>query len=327
MGGNALKNCETRRYAKEEYHALESEVIMQLKALLRTSVLNIPAYDEKETFGDLDLLVSSDNLPGDWKDRIISIFKPKEWVSNGNVFSFEYKDFQVDLIVTPHDKLWYSRLYFAYNDLGNLVGRVAHSMGLKFGHDGLFYTWKDGTEVYATHLITDDWDEALAIVGYDPERYQEGFPTLESIFNFVASSKFFSKEIYSMENRNHANRVRDAKRKTYNAFLEWCGETELPSFPYRSKDEWRTYLRYTLDSFAALDTEVQAQVAKDKEFKERFNGDLVSQIACVTGRELGEVMKWLKAEHPDLKQKILVMNPVVVPRWIEFQVNKYKGLK
>lgn len=33
--------------------------------------------------------------------------------------------------------------YLNWNDLGNLIGRIAHKFGLKYGHKGLLYIIKN----------------------------------------------------------------------------------------------------------------------------------------------------------------------------------------
>ena len=130
MGGNALKNCTTRRYQADEYHRLEDEVRKKWREHFLTEAHPITAYKTKESFGDMDLIVVSETLPPMWTELVKEVFQPQESVKNGNVFSFEYKQFQIDLIATPLKELVSSTQYFAFNDLGNLIGRVAHSMGL-----------------------------------------------------------------------------------------------------------------------------------------------------------------------------------------------------
>lgn len=329
MGGNALKQATTRRYYAGEYFDLEHEVQQRLASLLNVRVLTIPAYRRKESFGDMDLLVESNDLGPQWKQQVIDCFKPTETYSNGNVFTFDYKELQIDLIVEQRNDIDASRNYFAYNDLGNLMGRIAHSMGMRLGHRGLSYEWREPgstTIVHDKRLLTQDWKDVCWLLGLDYNLFNRGFDTLEEIFEFVASSMFFSPRIYLLESRNHVSRVRDAKRKTYMAFLQWC-EDNKARLKDRSKvtPEWVVqYLTDQVSSFARLDAEVWAGVKQSKDFKERFNGTLVSKITGLTTQELGNLMRWIKDKHPNLQEKVLNLNPVVVPRWIEFQFEEYK---
>lgn len=329
MGGNALKNCETRRYQRDEYLKLEVEMVLDLSETLGVPVWAIPAYKTKPDFGDMDLLVQSEGLPSNWIELVIDRFESKDSYKNGDVFSFEYKQFQIDLILTPANKMHAARSYFAYNDLGNLLGRVAHAMGLKLGHDGLSYNWRVDTYQFKNVVLADTWADILPILGYDPEPYFKGFDTLEDIFRYVASGKFFSPDIYLLHNRNHTSRVRDAKRKTYMLFLEWCEAVCPPSLVKRvdDKKEWLPYLFQMIPGFEQTYKEVQAEWDAEMEFRKRFNGDVVKQVTGLTGKELGEFMKWIKERNaPELRKHVLVLNPVVVPRWIEFQFNQFKGV-
>lgn len=146
MGGNALKTVTTRRVDAAEYHKIKDEVVGMLRGMFPGHGIEaIPAYRKKADFGDLDVLVeyfpNPDSPEADIRHRfrgeLRKHFKAEEIVSNGPVYSFAWRDFQVDLILAPTDEFEMSLNYFAWNDLGNLIGRVAHKMGLKYGHDGL----------------------------------------------------------------------------------------------------------------------------------------------------------------------------------------------
>src|SRR3546814_18504796 len=63
-------------------------------------------------------------------------------------------------------------------------------------------------------------------MGYSPDGLDQGFETPEDIYSFVASSPFFSSDIFLLENRNAKARMRDKKRKMYMEFLLWCERSE-----------------------------------------------------------------------------------------------------
>lgn len=105
MGGNALKNTTTRRYAADEYFAVASEVMQKLLsnigAINQTDV--IEAYRTKESFGDADILYSTYPGQGIYVIDIQRVFNPNEIVKNGDVISFDYKELQIDLIYSAAD--------------------------------------------------------------------------------------------------------------------------------------------------------------------------------------------------------------------------------
>ena len=93
MGGNALKHTFTRRFDRVEYMQVSSEALLRLLSSVDGNVTNahiIPAYREKESFGDLDILYTTKDgkrLPDAEIDRL---FSPTEVVKNHDVISLDF---------------------------------------------------------------------------------------------------------------------------------------------------------------------------------------------------------------------------------------------
>lgn len=325
MGGNAIKNVITRRYQSQEYYELETEVHNMLGIAFPLSTFRtIPSYKNKQSFGDMDIVVTS--VPYNWTDVIERLFSPKEMVKNGNCLSFEYKEFQIDLITCSGDEFYTALNYFSYNDLGNLLGRIARKLGFKYGHDGLSYDFREGTEQYRNVVLLTNIDEILILLGYSPERYHQGFDELVDIFEFVVSSPYFDKEIFGLENRNHAARVRDAKRKTYTDFLIWLETYDQPSPLKIGNNDLLAWQFENVPHFVNIYQEVMANWAQDKLFKTLYNGEIVSKATSLTGKELGEFMKWLNFIHGNrLRTIILSMKPTLIDDWIFYYFVKFKS--
>jgi hypothetical protein len=264
----------------------------------------IRAYGSKESFGDMDLLFESLGSV-DWKDMLTMMFNPKQIVKNGGVWSFEYKDFQIDLILTSPDEFITSLFYFSYNDLNNLTGRVYHKMGFKFGHRGLSFVLKDGDYLFEEIVISNDPRKIYEFAGYDYNRYLKGFDGLQEIFDFVASSPYFHKDIYLLHNRNHTSRVRDKKRKTYSAFLDWCEEQD----EFRNEYQWESmeerggrkeveiFMQRAFEMFPDFKIKYDAafvQFERIRQFKALYNGDIVRELTGLQDQELGKFMKHMK---------------------------------
>lgn len=305
MGGNALKashGFETRRIQASEYHEQILPAISRTLTQLfpRSTFAAIPSYGDKPDFGDVDILLETGQLPSQWVQQVIERFGPKAWVKNGNVLSFEFREFQVDLIAVPGEEFNWTQRYFAFNDLGNLIGRVAHKMGFKFGHDGFWYVVRD--EEHSTHVVEEirvtlhQWERALDLLGFDPAVYARGFSSLQSIFDFVIHSRFFNRDIYLLENRNHASRIRDRKRKTYTAFLDHL--EALPNLPaYAWSREKQVYLETAFDVFPSFrQAHAAALVKRDRQkaVRLRFNGDRVRELTGLEGQALGEYIRDLR---------------------------------
>lgn len=248
----------------------------------------------------MDIVISSDNLPANWVNLVQSAFAPAEMVKNGNCLSFEYCELQIDLITMPSENYRSALNYYAYNDLGNLMGRIADSMGLKYGHDGLSYRYTVGTNCFRVIPITKDLDTILTVLGFSNYRYHAGFDTLEDIFRFVMSTLFFNEEIFLLENRDNKSRVRDQKRKTYTEFLEFVRnypaqfkiQWAIP--PSEDKHEWLPFLFEMLPGFHKQYQQCETDYKNDQTYKSKFNGDLVSEWTGLKEKELGLFMKHLR---------------------------------
>lgn len=300
MGGNAIPDA--KRVSSREFNSVKRamcEIIPQTLGIL-TRYAIIPSYSEKDSHGDMDILVCDRYLPENWRDKLNSVFSPMEdpipFVHNGPVTSFSFDGFQVDIILSDESTFDFSLGYFAYNDLGNLIGRIAHAANFKFGHDGLWYPVRNGTYKHSDILVTKDFYKAIEVLGFDVNTWDRGFPNLEEIFEFVAGSKYFQSAMFPLEHRSHTARVRDAKRKTYTEFLKWI-DREVPldgQAPRAVFDKVSsTFEHFTPMLEAALD-----DIRLRNESKQIFNGEIVSEVTGLTGTELGKFMKFLKEQWP-----------------------------
>lgn len=303
MGGNALSEVKTIRLDSRDYMDLTFEVSEALKIIFPNRNIDlIPAYRNKLSFGDADFIISSNNITEDIRGLIINRFAPKQVVKNSNVWSFDYNNFQIDIILAP-DKYYDTSLkYFSWNDLGNLEGKIAHKFGTKYGHDGLKYVFRDGTYEIGNIELTLDIKTILDFIGLDYRIYSLGFDDLEDIFRFVSSSKYFNPDIYLLDNLNHTARVRDRKRKTYQEFLKWCGRNKPNLYHYGWGADKTIYRERIREYFPHFQTELDKLNEKreiNKKRSEKFNGNIVSLTRNLTGPSLGDFIIKYKQSKPD----------------------------
>ena len=238
MGGNALSKTVTRRYEAAEYFNLADKLLSAVRKILPDARVNdVKAYGDKASFGDLDVLI--EKVP-DAKHRLeaeLLRLGVTEIVKNSDVWSVGWNDFQVDFIFQASKHYDFSQGYFAYNDLGNFIGRIARKIGFKFGHDGLWYTKRNESKnVVAELLVTDDFKSALEFLGYCTSRYDIGFRTLTNVFEYASSSRYFDPDSFDLSKRNHDSRVRDEKRQSYMQFLQWCSSQDFKPSTEISKE-------------------------------------------------------------------------------------------
>jgi hypothetical protein len=307
MGGNALKKTETRRYQAAEYYELEREVLTKLRDAFGGRLIEaIPAYAGKESFGDMDILIESDGMTANVRDALQALFEPNEIVRNGGCYSFDVKQLQVDLILTPIKEFRTSLVYFSYNDLGNLMGRVFHAMGAKYGHEGLCYAVydpEDPSHRIEDILVSTDHTLIFAFAGYSFQRWTQGFKNLEEVFEFAIDTPFYSFDIFDFENRNHRSRVRDRKRPTYTKFVEWAKDKP-------DRYNWGLYIRdgefdrtkfldRISEFFPDFRAKYDAAIARNEHRKfvnALLNGNRVRELTGLDGIELGYLMKYLKTD-------------------------------
>ena len=321
MGGNALQAGSVRLPAAR-YHAVRRSLVQALEqGFPALRIEAIIAYADKPDFGDLDLLV--EDGAGYDPALLAAALGATEIVGNGDVTSIGVQlaegIFQVDLIKIAAESFDFAARYFGYNDFGNLVGRVAHKFGAKFGHQGLLYQIRDpdnGSHMIAEVSITADFHTALTLLGYDAAQYAalrlaERFRTLDDIFRFVVSTPYANREIYLLDNRSHKARIRDAKRATYNAFLLWLEEQPagmLPAYPWGAdgtavRDQQKE--RFLQAAFAQLPAFKQrhdrafADAARARQLKRNFNGALAARITGLSGKELGTCMQRVRDSFTD----------------------------
>lgn len=311
MGGNALKEVRTQRLNKEDFEKCEREVILFLKEFFPDALVDsIPSYAEKKDFGDLDVMISEEGLEaGGGIPRLIEgakeRFFSRQEKSNGHVLSFEYRSsekdergFQVDIIQMPEVTFDFAKNYFSFNDLGNLIGRTAHKMGLKFGHNGLWYVMKDGDHKIADVLLSRDFDKSLVFLGFKPERFRKGFDNLKEVYEYVGGSKYFNGDIYLLENQSYKSRVRDKKRPTYQMFLTWIRENNKVSvFIYpENKKEWLPLMFKEFPNFKKEYDKALEKSSQIIDLKEKFNAKLIAEWTGRSGQALGHLMSNVKSE-------------------------------
>ena len=132
MGGNAL-GATRPRLSRQDYN----EVVTELKALL---VPRFYAYVEqprsfasKTSFGDVDLLATLPSTPLDPLKDVASTASS----ANGNILSFEFRGFQIDIIQVSEELMELAHFFYGYGDTGMVFGMFTRNIGLKFGMQGL----------------------------------------------------------------------------------------------------------------------------------------------------------------------------------------------
>jgi len=218
MGGKSLK-IYTERKSTDEYYKIYNEI---KKYFIKYDIFATKFFRDKKDHGDLDILIKSNNI-----NKIYDIcfnIKNNEIKKNGNIITFDYNDFQIDIICIDNSIWEISKVFYSYDPIGNLMGKIAHGFGLKYGFNGLVYK-SVGKQSVKTITLTKDPQKIFNFLGYDFNIFKKGFNTLYDIFNYIINGKFYDKELFQPENLKNYDRKRSLKRKSYRLFLEFSKNT------------------------------------------------------------------------------------------------------
>ena len=324
MGGTAL-GFEADRFNNEEFDKVYDDVAWMLQnrfGVSHESFGRVQSYHNKESHGDMDIVIVCNDAKWDEIRDGIELVNPASRNKNFYSFGWRYekpadadgipyseKWFQIDLIRV--DNLKAALTYYSYNDMGNLIGKIAHRCGFKYGWDGLKYIVHekgDVTREIGEIIVSTNTEAIYSFLGYEYWRAENGFDDLHDIFEFVASSKYFDPKLYLFENLNAKARIRDRKRKNYNGFLEFCENRDSPDNYVEWNDEQKeAFKRYKLHEalrrfpgFRWNLIELQDEADHRAYFKTIYNGKIVGELTGLTGNDLGLFMEWVRKLNPDM---------------------------
>jgi len=314
MGGSALKKygVETKRMNTSELFNTFDGMKDDYKKAFNIDIVMPKSYHNKESHGDLDILIPK-NKNINHKEYIIKTYNPKAIYHNGNVFSFDYNNFQVDFILVDYDLIEVAHTYLSFDPIGNLMGKTYHKFNLSYGWDGLKYKCRDENGYkMKTVTVSTNIRKIFEFGGFDYNRFTEGFDTLEEIYHFIINSKYFNLNTFLFENLAYKDKKRNRKRPSYNKFLKYVNENKLQFANHEFDKDKASYLPKIIEFFpeANLDktlTEIEEKLRISKIIKNKFNGDMVMMWLpeLKTGREIGQVIGNFKSEIEDFDDFIM----------------------
>ena len=327
MGGNAMAPYGARRYSKEEADVVRYELFSAIRQdLPHLKFQEIPYYRSKDSFGDLDILIEGPLTENDYETLHFICGPDHAKINNGGVMSTLYDKLQIDFIPMPPEDYDTALVYYSYNDLGNLMGKLFHKFGLKYGHRGLTMPMRDGDNQYDELMVSKNARETFNFLGLPFTPFMQGFETLEDVFKYVMSSWYFSPEPFQYENLNHTNRIRDRKRTTYHMFLEYIKEHTVEK-PFEFRKDKDSYLPLIFSHFPNV--EEQYKASKEKlafrlKVKEHFNGAKVQEWTKLEGEQLGQFMAHVKKARGEFSKWVLDFTEDGLKWIINDELNKFK---
>jgi hypothetical protein len=212
----------------EVYSRTRDFVIDKLQEFFEV-VLAPAEHPEKADFGDVDTLVQTPRDGFTWQ-KVASSLDARKSAVNGVTHSFavpiDDDNFaQVDVHVCPAGFIEWECLQGAYGDLWQIVGRFLRPLGLTATNRGLYLRVpevetenRNSSMIYLTH----DVSKTLDFLGLDEEQYRRGFESMEELYSWCASGKFFYVDASRSLASNSNDRQRMRKREMFRMFNdEW----------------------------------------------------------------------------------------------------------
>lgn len=292
MGGNAL-NVDVQRINKSTYNIIKDKITTLFKDKLIIQFLyNI---DNKESFGDLDVLCQCVNEHDNVLDILKSLYTSIDIYKNGSIISFAYEYenqyYQIDLIKTSNFPM--STFYLSYGVVGAIIGRMTNKQNVKYSETGLSlyirgkmlklydnYEYTDNN-VYRTIKLTTDPIVICDFLNLNYDIWHRGFATNNDLFEWICSSNIYSQHMFENINLH-------GKCQQYLDFIDYSNDR----ISINHNEEFDII---AVEYFNIKDTIINAieDIHKEIDRKKKFNGDMIIKQGLV-GKNIGNCIKYIK---------------------------------
>jgi hypothetical protein len=248
----------------------------------------IPELEDKDSFGDLDILHSNIEMLSIIKE----LFSPNEIVINGEVISFDYENFQIDMIKC--ENLEFCKFYFSYGDFGNLIGKIVKKYEYTFGHHCLSLIFEN-TKI----ILTTDTIEFCKFINIEYEKWKS-IKTKDDLFELVKSCRFFRKEIFNSGNHEHRRCL--SNRPLYVEFIKSIGveEDSREETLQLTNEDKEGFIEDAINFFNKKEEidHIKMKIERNKIINSKFNGNMLKERGF-SGQQIGKIIKAMKETHSD----------------------------
>lgn len=235
MGGKAFSHgsnqLSTPRMPAAVYTSLRDQYLTRLATLYGkvTSPIEAP---EKDTYGDIDILVAAPKFDVSVKvleellNATASIAISKCVRSFAVPYPGSSTDYvQVDLHRCQPETFQWELFQNSHGDMWNLIGTSIRPFGLTANNTGFYLRIGKIENVdrrKSMLFLTSDPSRVLAFLGLDESQYWKPFKTLDDLYIYVTTSRFFLPERYDRDILKSSDRKRSAQRFVFRTFMdEW----------------------------------------------------------------------------------------------------------
>ncbi|KAF2179779.1 hypothetical protein K469DRAFT_715875 [Zopfia rhizophila CBS 207.26] len=236
-GANGTKALNIPRMPADVYKQMVEDITQKLEMLFHQTAVPRDAPG-KVDYGDIDILVEGPLRAKDYESwELILALGAERYVRNGMTQSFaiprpDYPDIyvQVDLELVHGDDavaavelFEWAKLMKGDSDLLQIIGVAHRSLGLTFNDKGLYLRIEEiepHNRKESMVFLTRDPKEAIAFLGLNVFKWENGFQTEEELFNWVAKGRFFNRDFLNKRNKTSNDRQRLKKRGMYRRFVK-----------------------------------------------------------------------------------------------------------
>ena len=266
MGGHAIKS--SCRMSRTTYNSVCHYL---LQKLCECTFKIVPSLDDKESFGDVDLIVSCQDIA-----TIVNDLEPIELTKNGHVTSigivFDGVTVQIDLVSVNVAMIEHVATYMSYGFFGMCVGLALARQDLTYGIHGL-ETKQERV------LLSQDSDAILEFLGID----LKGVATACELVDSLHLSKIDLDVIVKCAHKY------DRLKAHKPLFLEFAEKQQLHKDPDLKE--------LAIDYFGKRGdmNEYTAKIERKQFIAQKFNGGIVMSLTGLEkGEDLGKFMAHLR---------------------------------
>lgn len=326
MGGNALKKVQTERLNREEFVEVCSTVIHKLSKIYsaeKNDIKILPFFKNKESFGDIDLLISSELIKDkkDFNSKLINELGSPEVAPSADfhihpfAFIHKGKNYQVDLMFHPRSEISNAEKFYGYNDLHVLINQFSmpsdnNVLNLSFTKKGLvksiYYDDKKNQKL-GEILVESDFYNVLEYLGLNKQKHKEGFSNINEIFDFVINSYNYDKELMREKINNPNNDTKKRlKRPNFVSFINYS-ESKIDK---NSPDYYKGSIEYFDKCFPNVlkkEKEIIEKFEEIQNIKKALDGNEISKVSGLTlnDRRLGILCKSIREKFDNNDENIV----------------------
>ena len=233
MGGKAFAAGPdpllTPRMPPAIYHSLLTHYITQLAGFFVKVAAPVEA-PEKTSFGDIDIIVSQPKTLPFRPEQIAIAVNAKRSISSKPIHSFavpypehEGSYVQLDVHICQPDDFDWEVFHESHGDLWNILGSSLRSFGLTANDTGLHLRIPEIEECNrkrALMVLTADPDVVLDFLQLDKAVYTRPFGTVDDMFEYACTTRFFTTEAYVRDGLKANDRRRMGQRDLYRRFVD-----------------------------------------------------------------------------------------------------------